>query len=366
VIAATEPVQRPDGARLLVLREDGSLEHHTRSALASVLRAGDLVIANDAATLPASLRGVHARTGAAIEVRLAARRALDPRDATHYRVVLFGEGDHTTRTEDRPLPPRVAIGDRLVLANGALAATITAMDHPRLVDVRFDGSVSAIWEALARHGRPVQYAHVRAPLRLWDVWTPIAGPPVAVEPPSAGFVLDFRTLAALAARGVEVRFLTHAAGLSSTGDPALDALLPLDEPYEIPAATAVAIRRAKAAGRRVVAIGTTVVRALEASAAAHGAVRAGPGLATIRLGPESALCVVDAILSGTHERGTSHHALLGAFTDPHALARADAALDAHAYRTHEFGDSCLVEVSAARSARARSATSRDPTAIPAA
>lgn len=343
MIAATEPTQRPLDARLLVVDERGRVSHHARNELASVLREGDLVVANDAATIPASLTGTHARTGRAIEVRLAARRAVDARDPSRFRAVLFGEGDHRTRTEDRPLPPDVAIGDRLELAGGRLLATVTARDHARLVDIALEGSTAHVWEAIARYGRPIQYAHVPEPLRLWDVWTPIAGAPVALEPPSAGFVLDFRMLRTLHARGIELHTLTHAAGLSSTGDAALDAMFPLDEPYEIPAATAVAVLRAKREARRVIAIGTTVVRALESSARAHGRVRAGSGLATLRLGPESDLFVVDAILSGTHERGTSHHALLAAFTDDATLARADDALDASAYRTHEFGDSCLVE-----------------------
>lgn len=343
MIAATQPGRDGGEARLLVVGADGDITHHARRDLAEVLRPGDLVVANDAATLPASLRGVHGPTGRAIEVRLAARRSLDARDASRFRVVLFGDGDFRQRTEDRPPPPAVAIGDTLVLADGALVARVTSVDRPRLVDVVFEGSAGHVWEALARHGRPIQYAHVRAPLRLWDVWTKIAGPPVAVEPPSAGFALDFRTLSALRRRGIAVHFLTHAAGLSSTGDPELDALLPLDEPYEIPAPTALAVRRARREGRRVVAIGTTVARALESSARDHGEVRSGAGLATLRIDAHTALRVVDALLSGTHERGTSHHALLSAFTDPTTLARADEALEAGGYLTHEFGDSVLVE-----------------------
>jgi S-adenosylmethionine:tRNA ribosyltransferase-isomerase len=344
VIAAERPVQRPSDARVLVVDERGTVTHHARASLASLFRRGDLVIANDAATVPASLSGIHERTGRSIEVRLAARRAVDPRDPSRFRAVMFGEGDHRTRTEDRALPPSLEVGDRLLLGDGALHARVTAIDvHPRLVDLRFEGDAAHVWEALARKGKPIQYAHVREPLALWDVQSPLAGPPVALEPPSAGFALDFAMLASLRARGVELRTLTHAAGLSSTGDPSLDALFPLDEPYEIPAATAVAVRRARRAGRRVIAIGTTVVRALESSAAPSGVVRPGHGLATIRIGPDSKLRVVDAILSGTHERGTSHHELLRAFTDDETLARADRELDASAYRTHEFGDSCFVE-----------------------
>ncbi len=344
MIAADRPVQRPSDARVLVVDAHGGVTHHARASLASLFRRGDLVIANDAATLPASLTGVHERTGRTIEVRLAARRSLDPRDPSRFRAVMFGEGDHRTPTEHRALPPTFEIEDRLILGGDALHARVTGIDvHPRLVDLGFEGEPGHVWEALTRHGRPIQYAHVPEPLRLWDIQSPLAGPPVALEPASAGFALDFAILGALRARGVEVRTLTHAAGLSSTGDASLDALFPLDEPYEIPAATAVAIRRARRAGRRVIAIGTTVVRALESSAAENGVVRPGHGLATIRIGPGSDLRVVDAILSGTHEPGTSHHELLRAFTDDRTLARADAALEESAYRTHEFGDSCLIE-----------------------
>jgi S-adenosylmethionine:tRNA ribosyltransferase-isomerase len=157
-------------------------------------------------------------------------------------------------------------------------------------------------------------------------------------------MLDWALLQALRSRGVGFATLTHAAGLSSTGDATLDARLPLPEPYEIPAATAAAIARTRAAGGRVVAVGTTVARALEhAASRGHDAqVPAGAGLATQRLGPHSRLQVVDVLLSGTHEPGTSHHALLRAFIDDKDVARVDAALSAQRYRTHEFGDSVWI------------------------
>jgi S-adenosylmethionine:tRNA ribosyltransferase-isomerase len=225
-----------------------------------------------------------------------------------------------------------------------LRATIErTLGHARLVSLIFDGSPDEVWAGLARHGRPIQYAHVSEPLALWDVWTRIAGPPVAFEPPSAGFALDWHTLAAMRARGVEFETITHAAGISSTGDEELDRLLPFDEPYRIPEATAAAINRTKARGGRVVAIGTTVVRALEHASDADGTLRAGDGVATQRIGPASCLRVVDAILSGTHEAGTSHYELLRAFIDEETLRRATAELDARGYLTHEFGDSVLIE-----------------------
>ena len=284
MIAATRPVQRPPDAKLLFVDASRRIGHAPRSAFVELLRRGDLVVANDAATLPASLRGVHALTGAPVEVRLAGRPSLRPEDVNRFSAVVFGGGDFHTRTEDRPAPPALSAGDRLVL--GPLRARVErTLGHRRHVSLLFEGTADEVWAGLARHGRPIQYAHVGEPLALWDVWTRIAGPPVAFEPPSAGFALDWRALAAMRARGVEFETITHAAGISSTGDEELDRLLPFDEPYRIPAATADAVRRAKATGGRVVAVGTSVVRALEHAAAAGGTPRAGFGLATQRIGP---------------------------------------------------------------------------------
>lgn len=342
MIAATQAVQRPSDARLLVVDASGRIVDARRRDLLNLLRRGDLVVANDAATLPASLRGRHLPTGREIEVRLSARRSLRADDVEEFSAVVFGEGDYHTPTERRPEPPRLAASDRLAM--GPLTASvIRVLGHPRLVQLRFDGSADAIWAGIARHGRPIQYAHLAAPLALWDVWTAIAGAPVAFEPPSAGFVLDWQLLAAMTTARIEFATITHAAGISSTGDPALDARLPFDEPYDIPVATARAIAAATAQRRRVVGVGTTVVRALEHAAEGSGRVRTGPGVADQRISPATRLQIVDAILSGVHEPATSHYQLLGAFADERTLREADAQMDRSGYRTHEFGDSVLFE-----------------------
>jgi S-adenosylmethionine:tRNA ribosyltransferase-isomerase len=327
-------------AKLLVIDAREGLRHIPREALIDVLRSGDLVVANDAATLPASLQGTHVRTGEPIEVRLAGRRSLST-DISDFSAVVFGAGDFRTRTEDRALPPSLVPGDALVL--GPLSATVTALlGHARLISLHFHGSTDEIWSGIAHHGRPVQYAHVPTPLALWDVWTPIASPPVAFEPPSAGFALDWQMIAALRARNIGFATITHAAGISSTGDAELDIRLPYDEPYEVPVSTADAIAQARSNCGRIIAIGTTVVRALEHSATSDGAVHAGRDIATERVGPGTPLRVVDAVLTGVHERGTSHYELLRAFADDVTLSAADEEIASHGYRPHEFGDSVLV------------------------
>jgi S-adenosylmethionine:tRNA ribosyltransferase-isomerase len=342
MIAAATPVQRPRDARLLSIDAEGGVHHSPRRMLVDLLRRGDLLVANDAATLPASLTGRHLRTDRPVELRLAAWHSRAGEDITHVTAVLFGDGDYRTRTENRPLPPLLAPGDRLAL--GPLSATIVELlDHPRLVSIVFDGSPEAVWAGIARHGRAVQYAHLTVPLALWDVWTPFAARPAAFEPPSAGFALDWHILAELRERGILFATITHAAGLSSTGDAELDMRLPLDEPYEIPDAAADAIACTRRQGGRVIAVGTTVVRALEHAALRDGIVRAGWGTANQRITAGTRLRVVDAILSGTHEPGTSHYELLRAFVPDEMLKAADEELNERGYRTHEFGDSVFIE-----------------------
>lgn len=150
------PVQRPPSAKLLVVDANGCFTHARRADFIDNLEHGDVVVANDAATLPASLHGAHQTTGQPIEVRLAGRSSLSPADIVNASAVVFGAGDYHTPTEHRPLPPPLLPGDRLVL--GPLVATVTGMlGHPRLVSLHFEGTPDIVWAGIARHGRPIQY-----------------------------------------------------------------------------------------------------------------------------------------------------------------------------------------------------------------
>ncbi len=334
---ATAP-RDPRSVRLLALDpEAGTATEHPFAALPGLLEPGDVLVVNDAATLPASLAG--SWRGAPLEVRLAAARADGSWDA-----VLHGAGDWRDDTDRRPAPPPVPAGGRIAFAPD-LAATISAVSSvsPRLVTLRFEGAADAAVAALYRLGRPVQYSYLSRPLELAQVQTPYATRPWAMEMPSAGRSLSWEVLRALRARRVAVETLTHAAGLSATGDPALDEALPLPERYDIPLRTVEAIASAHRAGARVVAVGTTAVRALEGSAATNGgAPRAGTGITDLRIGPGFEPLVVDGLLTGVHVPGTSHHRLLAGMTSPALLDRALARAEARGFQLHEFGDSLLV------------------------
>ncbi len=214
---------------------------------------------------------------------------------------------------------------------------------PRFVSLRFDREGDALWSALFRVGRPVQYSYVRDALPLWHVQTPYAGRPLAVEMPSAGRPLRLPLLRALREQRVRLARVTHAAGLSSTGDAAIDAALPLPERSELPAATAAEVARTKAEGGRVVAVGTSVVRALESAwDEDEGRLRAGARTTTLRVGPAYVPRVVDGLLTGVHEPGESHFELLQAFAPRPLLEAALAHARSAGYLGHEFGDSSLV------------------------
>jgi S-adenosylmethionine:tRNA ribosyltransferase-isomerase len=314
---------------MLTLDGSGEVAHRRIAELPQLLRAGDVLVVNDAATIPASIRGTV--RGTAVEIRLAQHLA-----GRRWQAIALGTGDWRSDTNHRG-KASLAVGDRVYFECG----TAEIVDRTgSLLTIVLRG---APWRAVYSCGRPVQYSHVVEDLELWSVQTAYGSRPWSVEMPSAGRPLSWRILLALRQRGVELASVTHAAGLSATGDPDLDLQLPLPERYEIPQRTAALVRRARAGDARVVAVGTSVVRALEGAAlASGGALSAGQGITDLRIEPAYRPQVVDAILSGIHDPSESHYKLLGAFSTEHSLQRLGQAATEYGYRSHEFGDLCLV------------------------
>jgi S-adenosylmethionine:tRNA ribosyltransferase-isomerase len=325
-----------DARMLLIDPAQRTVGEGSVAGLPALLGPGDVVVVNDAATLPASLRGETER-GETIEVRLVEAPLTE-----RTRAVLFGALDYRTPTERRPPPPKVKEGDTLWLGGVRVTVSHVSALSPRLVELALPADAHARFRAVFAAGRPIQYAYAPEPRALFEVQTAFATRPWAVEMPSAARPLCVETLLGMRRRGAEVLALTHAAGLSATGDAALDAALPLPERYDIPACTAERVRAAQREGRRIVAIGTSVVRALEDSYARHGQVVEGLALAERVLGPETRPAVVSGLLTGIHAPGESHYRLLEAFVDPETLAAALALATAKRYRSHELGESCLV------------------------
>jgi S-adenosylmethionine:tRNA ribosyltransferase-isomerase len=341
--AATHPrVQSLENKLLAIDAKHATLHDLHLKHLPTLIEQGDLVVVNDAATLPASLFAV-VRNGTPIELRLVARQ-ISPEDDERWRVVLFGDGDWHTPTERRSPPVRLEIGETIAFTSDLSARVVGVSPvSPRLVDVSFRSHGDAFWRALYAHGRPIQYSYLDDDLRLESVQTGYAARPWAMEMPSAGRPLTWSLIFGIIERGARVRSLTHAAGLSSTGDPEIDAALPFEESFEIPAPTAQAIEETRSNGGRVFAVGTTVVRALEGAALESGGiVRPGRGTTDLKIDGGFRPKIVQGVLTGVHERTASHSALLEAFASKSLLDEAASFSDAHGYLGHEFGDSWLI------------------------
>ena len=325
--AATDPLRARRDARLLHIAPDtGALAALDHTGLEGVLEPGDLLVLNDAATLPALLPLADGG-----ELRLLGHRVQGG-----WWAVELGAGSWRDDTDHRPAPRPRRLGEHIQLARGASARVVAL--HPRHRRVR---AVSLPDEAhtIYASGQAVQYSYMDRDVPLHAAQTGFGGPPVAVEMPSASRLVSWRTVLALRGRGVGVARLTHAAGLSATGDPDLDAALPLPERFAIPTETLAAVERTRNAGGRVVAVGTSVVRALEGS---HqlGGVRT--GVTDLRLGPDSLLHRVDGLVTNVHLPGESHFELLQAFAPRDRLLSAARLSQGLGWLAHEFGDGWLI------------------------
>lgn len=316
-----------DDVRLLVTRGD-AVEHHRFADLPSLLRPGDLLVANDSATVPASLQGyLPARLGASpfvlnLSTRYGARFWLaEPRS---------GVGE--------PGPLALLPGDEVRLgATGGLRARMVA-PHPGLERLWFVTFETAVEPRLAQLGRPIRYAHVAQDLPLASYQTVFARVPGSAEMPSAGRPFTRRVLRALAERGVEIATVTLHTGVSSLElDGPIERATLFAEPFVVPALSAEAVNRCRAHGGRVVAVGTTVVRALE-SAVRGGHLRPMRGFTRRFVRPGQFRGSVDGIVTGLHDPGASHLALLHAVAGGPAVRASYAEAVANGYLWHEFGD----------------------------
>ncbi len=328
--AATVPPERRglarDGVRLMAVRPHG-LTSARFSDLPDLLEPGDLVVVNTSGTLPA---------------RLTARRSDGVTTPVHVSTTL-DDGAWVVEvrrpTEDGPetgLEPGTALdlpgGVRLVLRAG-----FPDPARPGRLWRAHASPAVPVPGYLARYGRPVRYGHLGGPVDLADVQNVYATEPGSAENASAGRPFTERLLVRLVAQGVPVVPLVLHAGVSS---PELHEP-PAPERYRVPEVTARLVTATRAAGRRVVAVGTTVTRALETVTGEDGVTRPGEGWTDLVLGPDRPARAVTGLVTGLHEPEASHLLLLQAVAGPDLVARAYDAAVAGGYLWHEFGDSML-------------------------
>jgi S-adenosylmethionine:tRNA ribosyltransferase-isomerase len=315
-----------DQVRLLVA--DERISHTTFRQLPGFLHPGDLVVVNDSATLAGAVDATRA----------------DGRSAT----VHFGSAlpDGTWVVELRPAGAATgpvddaAVGERVALPAGVELTLVGRYPNPRAprfwrAHVAVEGGVRRLLE---QFGRPVAYSHVSGRWPLAAYQTVFARSPGSAEMPSAGRPFTADLVTELVTAGVAVAPITLHAGLSSAeaGEP------PLPEPFRVPATTARLVNLVRSHGGRVVAVGTTVVRALESVADRRGSVRAGDGWTDLVLGPERPARAVDGLVTGWHAPGASHLELLEAVSGRRRVAAAYEEAVRKGYLWHEFGDSALL------------------------
>jgi S-adenosylmethionine:tRNA ribosyltransferase-isomerase len=314
-----------DEVRMLVSEGDGSIEHARVRDLPRFLESGDLLVVNTSRTLPAALDAT-LPDGTRLELHLST-------PVRGAEGLWFAE----LRYEGRRYR-RGQAGDALELAaGGSVELRAREVTHGRLwiCALRLP---EPLFDYLERHGRPIQYGHIRGNWPLGAYQTAFAHEPGSAEMPSAGRPLTPELTAALIAHGVLLAPVVLHTGVSSLelGE------RPYPERYRVPATTARLATAARRWGGRVIAVGTTVVRALETVAHPDGTVHAGEGWTELVLTPERGMYAVDGLLTGWHERDSSHLLILDALAGRERVERTYSVAVAEGYRWHEFGDSHLL------------------------
>ncbi len=316
-----------DGVRLLVSPGDREVVHTTFAALPDALQRGDVLVVNSSATIPAAIWATRP-DGELIRVHLSTempggfwlvevRRPSGittvpcPDDLTGVDLGLSG-GGHLTVLD------RLPGSQRLWLASVHLGAPVV--------------------DYLRAHGEPIRYRHAPGPWPI-DAYQQIFGiEPGSAEMPSAARPFTAEVVLALVHRGVTIETILLHAGVSS-----LEAHeMPYPERYRVPGPTAAHLNAVHRAGGRIVAVGTTVVRALETVTDRQGTVHPGAGWTDVVVTPQGGVRAVDGLVTGWHEPEASHLLMLEAIAGRAPLERAYAAARREGYRWHEFGDSHLL------------------------
>jgi S-adenosylmethionine:tRNA ribosyltransferase-isomerase len=311
-----------DDVRLLVARRaDGRIDHAGFAELPELLEPGDLLVINTSATLPAALRVIGADP--ALRLHLSAPVPGGERD------VWLAE----LRREGRAFPGG-SPGLVLRLPAGGAVVLVERHEGGRLwrVALRLP---SPVLHYIARHGEPIRYSHTRGDWPLARYQTVYATEPGSAEMPSAGRAFTPELVTRLVAAGIDVAPLVLHTGVSSleAGE------APHAEWYRVPQFTAERIGLVRRLGGRVIAVGTTVVRALESAAAAGGAAE---GWTDLVIEPGTPVQAVDGLLTGFHDSDSSHLAMLGAIGGRDLLERSYAEAAHAGYLRHEFGDLHLI------------------------
>jgi S-adenosylmethionine:tRNA ribosyltransferase-isomerase len=320
--------------RLMVsYRGDDQVVHSRFRDLGDFLEAGDVLVINTSGTMNAALEAER-EDGTALELHLSTRLPAD---------LWTVELRQPTGTATEPFLHATA-GETLYLPDGATVTLLTPYPHSSA-----RSEESRLWistldlpepldEYLGRHGFPIRYGYVRESWPVSYYQTVYATELGSAEMPSAGRAFTLELITGLVARGVQFAPLILHTGVASLEEDEP----PYEEFYRVPPETARLVNAARAEGRRIVAVGTTVVRALETVTDADGITHPGEGWTNLFVTPERGIRSLDAMLTGLHEPRSTHLAMLEALAERGHLQLAYAEALREGYLWHEFGDLHLI------------------------
>jgi S-adenosylmethionine:tRNA ribosyltransferase-isomerase len=296
-----------DQVRLLVGGPQG-VSHHHFPELPALLEPGDVLLVNTSATMPAAVSTV------------------DGEITVHF----------STQMPDgawiiEPRQHEGATGERLALPGG-----VTAVLRKRYTERLWiaDIDVSSVPGYLMKHGRPIRYPYVKRDWPLSTYHSVFATELGSAEMPSASRPFTEHMVTRLASQGIVLAPLTLHTGVASPESHEK----PYPERFSVPETTARLVNEARAAGRRIIGVGTTTVRAIETAARPDGVVRAAHGWTDLIVTPDTRVLVTDGLLTGFHEPRASHLLMLEAIAGGDLLTRCYEEAIAHRYLWHEFGD----------------------------
>jgi S-adenosylmethionine:tRNA ribosyltransferase-isomerase len=327
-LEASAPPEQRDAVRLMIARRaEGTIEHACFRDLPEFLADGDVLVVNNSATVPAAIR---ARAGGEeFELRFAGP-APGMTGGDWWVVELRSDGGLRPHLTARG-------GERLELPGGATVSIVAPHAGGRRLWLARIRTAEPVAEYLWRYGHPVRYGYVADAWPLEAYQTVYGIEPGSAEMPSAARPFTGDLVAELVARGVHLAPITLHTGLSS---PERDEA-PHAERFAVPEATARLVNAVRGWDGRVIAVGTTVVRALETVATPDGAV-AGRGWTNAVITPERGVTSIDGLLTGWHEPEASHLLMLETIAGAELLERSYAAALERGYLWHEFGDSHLI------------------------
>lgn len=315
-----------DGVKLLVGSAVGGLSHHRFTDLPELLRPGDVLVVNTSATVPAAV--TIPGTGLTMHVSTELPVSTEPRG--DWLVELRRDANKATVPYGGGAP-----GESFALPGNARVTLIRRYSRERLWISHIDtGEHRSVSEFLNMHGRPIHYGYVPMTWPLAAYQTVFATEPGSAEMPSAARPFSDRVVTRLVADGVQFAPLSLHTGVASPEAHER----PYPERFRVPEHTARIVNQARAAGGRVIAVGTTAVRAIESATDADGIVHADSGWTEVIITPERGVRVVDGLLTGFHEPRASHLDMLAAIAPTDLLERCYAAAIDAGYLWHEFGD----------------------------